>query len=407
VAVRRPVKRWAAVAALFAALAYLLLSGGAVATQRAFVMAAVALGGVLVNRLPVSLRGLCLAACLVMLAAPESLLSAGFQMSFAATLALVAAYAAARQRGWLPHRAGFGRALGRYALALIATSAIAGLATAPFAAFHFGRLAPFGLIANLAAVPVMGFWVAPMLLLGGLLDTIGLGGSPLALAGLGIDTILGVAEFVAALPGAQRFVPAAPGWLLALIAAGGLWLCLRQQADRWLGAGALVLTVALWPGGGDPSERLLLSQGARTVALRGPAGLVPEHTRRETYIVERWLRRDGDPATVDDAAARPGWQQARVWLTATLSVGHHVALTRAPRLYAGEMARYCVPGSLIIAPRAVVNAHSDCTVLDRAALEALPASVVRLTAKGLAVEPATSDRRLWQQPRRGRLDTAQ
>jgi ComEC/Rec2-related protein len=90
-ALRRPIKKWAAAAALVAAAFYLLLSGAEVATQRAFIMAAIVLIGVMVDR-PALLRNLALAALAVLLIAPEAVAHPSFQMSFAATLALVAAY---------------------------------------------------------------------------------------------------------------------------------------------------------------------------------------------------------------------------------------------------------------------------------------------------------------------------
>jgi competence protein ComEC len=91
-ALRRPVKKWAAVVALMGALGYLILSGSAVSTQRAFVMIAVVLLGVLADRPALTLRTLAAAAVVLLALAPESILNPSFQMSFAATLALVALF---------------------------------------------------------------------------------------------------------------------------------------------------------------------------------------------------------------------------------------------------------------------------------------------------------------------------
>ncbi len=49
-AVCRPIKKWAAGAALLAAAFYLLLSGAEVATQRSFIMIAIVLIGVMIDR---------------------------------------------------------------------------------------------------------------------------------------------------------------------------------------------------------------------------------------------------------------------------------------------------------------------------------------------------------------------
>jgi competence protein ComEC len=89
---RRPIKKWAAAAALLAAAFYLVLSGAEVATQRAFIMTAIVLVGVMLDRQALTLRTLAVAALAVMVVTPEAVVHPSFQMSFAATLALVAAY---------------------------------------------------------------------------------------------------------------------------------------------------------------------------------------------------------------------------------------------------------------------------------------------------------------------------
>ena len=110
---RNPIKKWAAFAALGAAAFYLLLSGAEVATQRSFIMIAIVLIGVMVDRPTLTFRTITVAALAVLLLAPEAVVHPSFQMSFAATLVLVAGF----QRGvtWMtagadtplgaPHRA--------------------------------------------------------------------------------------------------------------------------------------------------------------------------------------------------------------------------------------------------------------------------------------------------------------
>src|SRR5262249_20773693 len=98
---RYPIKKWAACAALAVAAFYLLLSGAEVATQRSFIMIAIVLIGVLVDRQTLTFRSITVAALGVLMLAPEAVVHPSFQMSFAATLALVAGY----QHGlpWMSH----------------------------------------------------------------------------------------------------------------------------------------------------------------------------------------------------------------------------------------------------------------------------------------------------------------
>ena len=225
VALRFPVKKIAAVAALAGAAAYLALSGATIPTQRAFVMVAIVLFAVTIDRTAISLRLVAIAAAAVLVMAPESLLSASFQMSFAAVVALIAVYEAAAPRLSRVRRdGGAGTRIGLFLAATLLTTGVATLATAPFAGHHFNRLALYGLLANMIAVPLMALWIMPLAIAGFLL--VPFGGEALALVpmGWGIDAVLWVARGVAGLPGAVLTVPALPTAALAVVALGGLWL---------------------------------------------------------------------------------------------------------------------------------------------------------------------------------------
>lgn len=90
----------------------------------------------------------------VLLLAPESVLDPSFQMSFAAVTALVAAFEAFQdwqvRRGRPPAtRDGWGGRFGYWLLVAVLASSVAGAATAPYAAFHFNRIAFYGVLAML------------------------------------------------------------------------------------------------------------------------------------------------------------------------------------------------------------------------------------------------------------------
>jgi competence protein ComEC len=167
---RAPIKKWAAFAAFLVTAFYLVLSGAEVATQRSFIMIAVVLIGVMLDRPTLTLRTVTIAVLLVLLFAPEAVVHPSFQMSFAATLALIATYRGGLR---LPRAASDSSLGARAALwggneiaSLIVASLVAGLATTPYAAYHFHRVAPYGVLANLLAMPVVSAWVMPMGLLG-------------------------------------------------------------------------------------------------------------------------------------------------------------------------------------------------------------------------------------------------
>jgi competence protein ComEC len=158
-ALRYPIKKWAAGIALLAATFYLALSSAEVATQRSFIMIAVVLVGVMIDRATLTMRTIAVAALAVMLLVPEAVVHPSFQMSFAATLALIGTY----QGGLAWATAGADTSLGarlalwgvREIVLLAMASLVAALATTPYAAYHFHRLAPYGVLANVLAMPVI------------------------------------------------------------------------------------------------------------------------------------------------------------------------------------------------------------------------------------------------------------
>src|SRR5499426_861108 len=237
---RHPIKKWAALAALAAAAFYLLLSGAEVATQRSFIMIAIVLLGVMVDRAALTLRTLTVAAFGVLLLAPESVVHPSFQMSFAATLALVAGYAGGLQ--WMSAGADTPRGArialwgGRQIVGLVIVSLLAGTATIPYIAYHFHRISPYGVIANLVAMPVVSAWVMPAGILGLTAMPLGLDGFWWQLMGHGIDWMVAVALWVSSFPGAVgRMAAFGPGPLL-VCSAGLVVFCLLKTPLRFIGA---------------------------------------------------------------------------------------------------------------------------------------------------------------------------
>src|SRR5690606_3108408 len=179
------------------------------------------------------------------------------------------------------------------AAALAATSLIATLATAPYAVYHFNRVADYGLVANMIAVPMTGFWVMPWAVIAFLLMPFGLERFGLVPMGWGIDGIVTVAETVAAWPGAVMLIPAIPTIALGLITLGGLWLCLWQRPWRLYGLAGVaagVIAAALLTRPPD----LLVSGDGRLIAVSDAGGRLLLSSRRAArFEGEIWLRRAG------------------------------------------------------------------------------------------------------------------
>lgn len=382
-ALRLPLRRIAAGGAILAAAGYLALSGGNVATERAFVMTAVILGALLVDRRAFSLRAVALAALIVLLLRPESLLGPGFQMSFAATTALIAVFGALRDRGigtgprWLAPVAG-----------VVLSSAVAGIATAPVAAAHFNTLAHFGLPANLLAVPVMGLVVIPAAVLSGCLAPFGLAHWGLWLMGLGLDWILGVAHWAASLPGARGYVVSPGPAVLPLFAIGGLILALWQGRARMAGVLPLIAALALWVGAERPL--ILVAEDGGLVGVMTAGGRALSKPRGAGFVAGIWLENDGDGSDQAQAAARWPDSGAATKLRIFDMGGRRVVHVTGKR--AAEGVTRCAEAEVIVAP-VPLSLSGPCLLLDAPHLRRLGA--VAIGDDGLRATRDPRRRRLW------------
>lgn len=293
IALKYPIKKWAAVFALVGTFGYLLLSGATVPTQRAFIMTAIVLGAIMIERDPFSMRLVAVAALVVMVIAPVSVLGPSFQLSFAAVIALIAVYEAIRMRwpAWRARRSLPGR-LALYVAGLSLTTVIANLATAGFVLASFNRWAVYGLAANLVAVPITAFWVMPWGLLALALMPFGLEQLALVPMGWGIDAVLLVAGWTSETPGAVLRLPSPPSWLPILIGFGLIWLCLWRGPWRMWGVLPIAVAIVIWSTVRGPD--LLVSGNARLMAVTDRSEtLVLSSYRRETFVGDQWLAMAG------------------------------------------------------------------------------------------------------------------
>ena len=283
-----PIKNWAAGAGFITASIYLAISGMGVATQRAWIMISVMILAAILSRKSITLRGVAIAALAILILQPESVLSPGFQMSFAAVAAIVAAYEwlderRSRNNNYIRHNAVL-----RFFATLIFTSLIAGLATSLFAAYHFHRVAPLGVVTNLLAMPLISTIVMPMALLSVLLMPYGLEQIGLILMGAGIDQVISIAQFVNTLGGngvtGQLGAPVLP---MAFI--GLFLLTMLKSPLRILGALTLMASLYFWQSSRVPD--VILSEDGRAIAIKTDKNqLAMLYPRRNKFVRDIWLR---------------------------------------------------------------------------------------------------------------------
>ncbi|MFZ5781638.1 MAG: ComEC/Rec2 family competence protein [Pseudomonadota bacterium] len=396
VALRIDTKKLAAVLALAAALFYTALAGAPVPAQRACAMAGFALLAVLFDRTALSLRLIAWSAMIVLAVAPESLAGASFQMSFAAVIALVAAWEAAA--GWrrrLHERAELTRhrwpwRLGAGFAASVATTLIASVATGAFAAYHFNRLSLLGVVANLLGVPLTGFWIMPCGLLAMLLMPFGLERFGLVPMGWGVEGLEAIARHVGNWPEAATLVPSLPGASLWLFTLGGLWLCLWRQRWRLAGLPVVAAGLLLAP---PAAPDLLMSDDGRVLGLRDERGVIHVASARTSrFVTDTWARRSGQEGArrwtvdADEEAAGLG---CRTGLCRWRKGPWQVALVSDER----RLAEACDSADIVLA---TVDARGRCrgprVVIDRRDAWREGAQALWLDEQGVRRETANAYR---------------
>lgn len=407
-ALRHHVKAWAALVALAVATGYLVISGAEVATQRSWIMIAVVLVGVALDRGALTLRTLALAALLVLVVAPESLLGPSFQMSFAATLALVSGYVALRP--WAEHHAadpaGFGRSVllvtnGVAGLAM--SSFLASLATTPYAAFHFNAVHAYGVAGNLLGAPIVEFLVMPLEIAALLLWPFGWDRPVWILAGLAIDLFVRVVEWVASWPGGRVTVATIRPSGLILLSLGLILAGILSTPLRWIGAP--VFALGLWIAPVHERALILIDAEGRSVAARAPDGLLrrvsPQANR---FAVERWLQSEGDSRRAAEDSVTEGVRCDPSGCAMPLAGGGRIAVPRLADAVADDCREARIVVTRFPAPPGCLATVVDLNALawsGAVRIHAGAGSPGAAAAGGLTAETArpAASTRPWHRPR--------
>ncbi|NIY74207.1 ComEC family competence protein [Thalassospira sp. HF15] len=304
IALRNPIKKWAAMAAMLAGLVYLGLSGATIPTQRAFVMLLVVWVALLLDRRAISLRLVGVAAIVVLILRPDAVLGASFQLSFAAVGALVAFYDGPGRR-WLDRQGmlSWYERIGLYLGGLLLTSLIVTAVTAPIIGYHFGRISMLGILANLVAIPVMAFWVMPWIVLTLALIPFGLAGVSLAAMKPGLTVLLQTAELVAAQDWGLWYVSGLDMLAVTLSMLALAWMIIWR--DKWMILPMVPVLIAVITFQAMHQEPEILISGDReSWAIYDPdAGILHTSSRLNDFQKDIWMNRFG---------IRPEQEQSRV-----------------------------------------------------------------------------------------------
>jgi competence protein ComEC len=398
-ALRLPVKKIAAFFGLTGAFIYLLLAGCPVPAQRAFIMVAFLFTAILLDRRGITLRSLTLAACFILIILPESMFGASFQMSFAATLAIVSLYESYGRALSAPG-ASFPRRAWHHLLGIVITSLAATLATAPFVVYNFNRFAIFGLISNMVVIPLATFIIMPGMVLALLLMPFGLqwiGYLPLQ---LGTNIMLVMAKWVTNLPYASPHLPSPTDFGLLIACFGLLWLCLMRE--RWRFAGLLGIAIGFATIAQHQPIDVFIGDDARQVMVRLPDGhYTALRGTNRSFTIQNWLRTEGEEdlvplktSGIDCDKSLCTYRKNNLTLTFLRKPDDDDALEQA-----------CdTQTDILVAWRTLhrETCPGPKQLIGRAELEAYGAHTLRLSPDGIHTErtrEAGQGLRIWQPPR--------
>ena len=365
-ALRFATKKIAAVVALVIGAGYLALSGGNVATERAYIMVAV-----LLDRRALTLRAVAMAATLVLILQPEALVGPGFQMSFAATTALVLVFGGMRyvDMSRLPKWV-------RIVFSVVLSSVVAGFATAPFAAAHFNQIAHFGLLANVLSVPLMGIVVMPAAVLAVCLAPLWLWGVGLWFVDQGLQWILFVARKVASIEGGVGHVVSPSALVLPILGISLIWIAL------WRGRGRLVGGVGVFFAFFLRAQTIrtivLVADSGASIGLKGADGRTLSSAKGSGLVAGVWLENDGAPIAQMDAAAKDGFDRQGRQIAFYLGDWHIIAVTGKTAIAA---LIGCGDADILISNQTGQN-QRPCRVIDVISLRRTSALAFDLSADG-------------------------
>jgi competence protein ComEC len=360
---------------------------------------------IIIDRTPISMRLAACAATAVIVLAPESLLGASFQMSFAAVIALIAFYEvyAPRLAEWRSS-GGWMRLAGIYLAGVILTTLVASLATAPFSIYHFSRMPLYGsLIANLVAIPLTAVVVMPAGLAGLVLMPFGWEEVALVPMGWGLLAMVDVAREISTWPGTVALVPAMPPGGLFAVVLGGLWLCLWRRRWRLLGlvpiaAGCMAMLTVRPPD-------VVIGDTGGTFAARTPSGdYVLRSSEKPSFRTESWLRtvaREHFGSWPAGEAGGGDWLACDALGCVYRAGGQTVAFVTDPR----SLAEDCAVAGVIVSvdPVSRSRCRGPAVVIDRFALWRGGAHALWLSPGAIDVQTVAERQgdRPWSQ-RRGR-----
>ncbi len=248
---RYPLRKWAALCCLPVLLGYGLLAGLSAPVFRAVIMSCIVIMAVCTDRPKSSSTLLACAALIILMVEPLALLTASFQLSFAATMAILFLFPVFKKL-ILPDSTTspptIKQGAANWLIAGLLVSTVATLATTPIILFAFNRFSPLGILANLIVEPLICLWSLPA----GFLAIPFIFLQPeistwfFRVGAVGLNAAVQGTTFFSGLPFSTLWLPSPPVWLMIVFYAGLLGCTLwGKSAKIWLWSSVTMMNISL------------------------------------------------------------------------------------------------------------------------------------------------------------------
>ena len=291
------IRKLAAIITTVPVIAYALLTGLQISTQRAMVMVLVFLWSFIIGREKDVWSSLSLAALIILTLNGDALFTISFQLSFVAVAGILwlAPLIFSRIAKFKNDKKFFNKgqilhSILTYTLGLIAVTTAATIMTIPLIAHHFHRFSIVALPANLTVVPIIGLWVIPLGLLSSitLLLSSTLAGFLLLLGESGLNLAISLVQFWSDIPWSSIWV-IRPSWLEIVLLYGVFFLSLNFRLSRLYRIFLVLLLVVFFIDIGCWAYKLRCNNNLRVTILdagRGNVSLI-QFPGKERMLITR------------------------------------------------------------------------------------------------------------------------
>ncbi len=291
-AVNFNLKKIAAFCAIILSYGYLLISGSPVSAQRAFIMSALVLLGIILDRKTNPLRSIAWATTVILLVTPEAIKTASLQMSLAACISLITSFEylqsfASKFTKQTPRI----KKILFYMMSITFSTVIAGVATAFFVIYHFNQFSTYSVLANMVAIPLSDFFIMPLGIISIILMPLGLEQITLCILEPGINFLIDYAKFISSIPLASFYIPSFSNKGIILISFGGLLLTLFKTRLKYLGLVVILCGISSIRDQVIPD--IIVAGNGKVFAVLENETIFLSNKNKARFMVKTWVEKLG------------------------------------------------------------------------------------------------------------------